>query len=61
VKAFLPAMIEANKGHIISVASLAGQFGVGDLVDYCTSKFAAVGFNESLRAELEVNHYITQQ
>jgi len=53
-------MIEANKGHIVSVASLAGHIGVSELVDYCTSKFAAVGFNESLRVELEVNNYITQ-
>lgn len=54
VKAFLPAMMENNKGHIVSVASLAGQFGVPKLVDYCTSKFAAMGFDESLRIELEV-------
>lgn len=47
-------MLENNKGHIVSVASLAGVCGVAKLVDYCASKFAAVGFDEALRMELEV-------
>lgn len=57
VKAFLPMMLESNKGHIVSVASLAGQCGVPKLVDYCTSKFAAMGFDEALRIELEYEGY----
>ncbi|XP_072751945.1 short-chain dehydrogenase/reductase family 16C member 6-like isoform X2 [Anoplolepis gracilipes] len=57
VKAFLPMMLESNKGHIVSVASLAGQCGVPKLVDYCTSKFAAMGFDEALRMELEYEGY----
>lgn len=57
VKAFLPTMLENNKGHIVSVASLAGQCGVPKLVDYCTSKFAAMGFDEALRMELEYEGY----
>jgi all-trans-retinol dehydrogenase (NAD+) len=51
-KAFLPAMIERNSGHMVTVASAAGLVGVARLADYCASKFAAVGFDESLRAEL---------
>lgn len=47
-------MMENNKGHIVSIASLAGHCGVSKLVDYCASKFAAVGFDEALRMELEV-------
>lgn len=47
-------MLENNKGHIVSVASLAGQCGIPKLVDYCASKYAAVGFDEALRMELEV-------
>ncbi|KAK7062983.1 hypothetical protein SK128_027694, partial [Halocaridina rubra] len=54
VKAFLPDMINANKGHVVTVASLAGLAGVNKLVDYCASKFAAVGFDESLKLELMV-------
>ncbi|KAL6254267.1 hypothetical protein P5V15_014882 [Pogonomyrmex californicus] len=57
VKAFLPLMLENNKGHIVSVASLAGQCGVPKLVDYCASKFAAMGFDEALRMELEYEGY----
>ncbi|XP_076437686.1 protein dhs-3-like [Babylonia areolata] len=53
VKAFLPAMMAQNKGHIVNIASSAGLFGVTGLADYCASKFAAVGFDESLRFELE--------
>lgn len=47
-------MISANKGHVVTVASLAGLSGVNKLTDYCASKFAAVGFDESLRLELMV-------
>jgi len=51
-KAFLPDMIERDSGHVVTVASAAGTVGVARLADYCASKFAAVGFDESLRAEL---------
>ncbi|XP_034834512.1 short-chain dehydrogenase/reductase family 16C member 6-like [Maniola hyperantus] len=54
VKAFLPAMIEENEGHIVTIASMAGHVGVAKLVDYCSSKSAACGFDEALRLELEV-------
>lgn len=53
IKEFLPAMLEANKGHIVTIASLAGLCGVGGLVDYCASKYAAVGLDEALRSELK--------
>ncbi|XP_033640170.1 epidermal retinol dehydrogenase 2-like [Asterias rubens] len=52
LKAFLPSMIAKNKGHIVNVASLAGLFGMKNLVDYCTSKFAAVGLHDALQYEL---------
>ncbi|KAJ3646172.1 hypothetical protein Zmor_023770 [Zophobas morio] len=53
VKAFLPYMIEKNRGHIVTIASMAGFVGINKLVDYCSSKYAAVGFDEALRVELE--------
>jgi all-trans-retinol dehydrogenase (NAD+) len=53
VKSLLPAMLKRNHGHVVTVASAAGITGVNGLVDYCASKFAAVGFDESLRAELD--------
>lgn len=49
---FLPAMIKNNRGHVVTIASMAGITGVAGLVDYCASKFGAVGFDESLRLEL---------
>jgi all-trans-retinol dehydrogenase (NAD+) len=52
VKAFLPSMIERNTGHIVTIASAAGLIGVRGLGDYCASKFAVFGFDESLRMEL---------
>nr|XP_022916266.1 estradiol 17-beta-dehydrogenase 11 [Onthophagus taurus] len=52
-KAFLPSMISNKRGHIVTIASMAGHMGCSKLVDYCSSKFAAVGFDESLRVELE--------
>lgn len=54
-KAFLPDMMEENKGHIVTIASMAGKVGFSGLVDYCASKYAAVGFHESLQAELKGN------
>ncbi len=48
-------MLTRGQGHIVTVASLAGMNGANRLVDYCASKFAAVGFDESLRAELLVD------
>lgn len=56
-KAFLPSMMESNKGHIVSIASLAGHLGVPKMIDYCTSKFAAIGFEEGLHMELAADGY----
>lgn len=53
VRAFLPAMLEDDSGHIVTIASAAGLAGTAKLTDYCASKFAAVGFDESLRFELK--------
>uniref|UniRef100_L7M158 Putative hydroxysteroid 17-beta dehydrogenase 11 n=1 Tax=Rhipicephalus pulchellus TaxID=72859 RepID=L7M158_RHIPC len=57
VKAFLPDMMAANHGHIVSIASLAGLGGVCRLTDYCGSKFAAVGFQEALAMEMATEGY----
>ncbi|XP_001623156.2 epidermal retinol dehydrogenase 2 [Nematostella vectensis] len=52
VKSFLPSMLAKNHGHVVNIASSAGFFGVPGMCDYCSSKFGAVGFDESLRMEL---------
>jgi len=53
VREFLPDMLKLNRGHVVTIASMAGTLGVAGLVDYCASKFGAVGFDESLRMELK--------
>jgi len=53
VKAFLPNMIKAGRGHIVTISSAGGIVGSARLVDYSASKFAAFGFDEALRAELK--------
>ncbi|TAL35126.1 MAG: SDR family NAD(P)-dependent oxidoreductase [Spirochaetes bacterium] len=52
-QAFLPAMVVRNDGHIVNIASSAGFLGMPNLSDYCASKFAEVGFTDSLRLELK--------
>jgi all-trans-retinol dehydrogenase (NAD+) len=52
-RAFLPAMIAKGRGHVVTIASAAGLAGTASLTDYCASKHAAVGFDESLRLELK--------
>ncbi len=51
-RAFLPAMLARNRGHLVHVASAAGLLGTARMTDYAGSKHAVVGFNEALRAEL---------
>lgn len=49
----LPAMIEQGSGHIINIASAAGLMPNPGMAAYAGSKWAAVGWSESLRLELE--------
>ncbi|XP_014612130.1 PREDICTED: 17-beta-hydroxysteroid dehydrogenase 13 [Polistes canadensis] len=56
-KAFLPGMIECNKGHIVSIASIAGFRSFPYLVDYCTSKHGIIGFYDALDMELYSDGY----
>ena len=51
-KVFLDSMLRKSSGHIINVASLAASFGIPGLAAYCGSKFAILGFSESLKHEL---------
>jgi short-subunit dehydrogenase len=46
-------MIERGRGgHIVNIASAAGLVAPKNLPIYAATKFAVVGFSESLRAEL---------
>lgn len=52
-RAFLGGMISRGHGTVVTVASTAALVGVPGQTAYAASKFAAFGFAESLRAELE--------
>lgn len=52
-RAFLPGMVAKNSGHIVTIASAGGLIGVPRMTDYSASKFAAIGFDDSLRVELK--------
>jgi NAD(P)-dependent dehydrogenase (short-subunit alcohol dehydrogenase family) len=45
-------MIQQGGGRIINTASYLGKIGVRELTHYCASKFAVVGFTQSLAHEL---------
>jgi short-subunit dehydrogenase len=51
-KVFLDSMLYNKSGHIVNVASVAASFGVPGLAAYCGSKYAMLGFSESLYHEL---------
>uniref|UniRef100_A0A0N5A6P0 Short-chain dehydrogenase/reductase 3 n=1 Tax=Parastrongyloides trichosuri TaxID=131310 RepID=A0A0N5A6P0_PARTI len=53
-KAFIPDMLERKTGHIVTMASLSGKVPALGIVDYSTTKFAAVGFSSALEEELKV-------
>ena len=44
-------MVKRRSGHVINVASLAGETPTPGLATYCASKFAVLGFTESARRE----------
>ncbi len=52
-KALLPQMVTRRAGWIVFVASVGGKLGVPDESAYAASKFAMVGFAESLSLEVE--------
>lgn len=52
VRSVLPAMLNAGRGNIVNIGSIAGRQGYPTLSAYCGSKFAVTGFSEALRIEL---------
>lgn len=52
-QAIMPDMIQRNSGHICNIASAAGMLAVPKLSVYCASKWAIVGWTESMRIELK--------
>ncbi|XP_005094807.1 17-beta-hydroxysteroid dehydrogenase type 6-like [Aplysia californica] len=50
-RAFLP-LVRAAKGRIVNMASMAGRTATPGFTAYSASKFAVIGFSESLRREM---------
>lgn len=44
-------MLRRHHGHIVNVASLAGEIYGSGMATYCASKFAVVGFTDAARVE----------
>jgi NAD(P)-dependent dehydrogenase (short-subunit alcohol dehydrogenase family) len=52
-QAFLPHMIQMNKGHIITIASMASFIALPRGADYSATKAGALAFHESLACEIK--------
>lgn len=52
VKEFLPGMIRNDKGHVVTVASLASFATLPRMTDYAATKASAMAFHEGLALEL---------
>ncbi len=50
--AVLPHMLSRHAGRIVNITSIGGKVAVPHLLPYSCAKFAAVGFSEGLRAEV---------
>lgn len=48
-------MKKHNYGHIVTISSAAGLFGIPNLVPYCATKFAVRGLMEALDEELRTD------
>uniref|UniRef100_T1PJH0 Short chain dehydrogenase n=1 Tax=Musca domestica TaxID=7370 RepID=T1PJH0_MUSDO len=57
VKAFLPHMMQSNSGHIVTVGSVTGMLGTYGCSDYSATKYACIGFHESLYTDLRTHGY----
>jgi len=51
-KHVVPHMIKRRKGKIVNIASMAAKMGAPLLAHYSASKFAVVGFTQSIAKEL---------
>lgn len=51
-KEFVPSMAKKDHGMVVTVASFAAYLSVPNMVDYASSKAAALAFHEGLTAEL---------
>ena len=53
----LPDMMKRNDGHIVNIASAMGLTAMPRMGEYVASKYAIVGFTDTLHLELKKNGY----
>lgn len=53
VKEFLPAMVRANHGHVVTIASVASFVALPGGADYSSTKASALAFHEALATEIK--------
>lgn len=51
-RAFLPAMLERNVGHIVNLGSTAGLYAYAGAAVYCATKAAVKTFSDGLRIDV---------
>lgn len=51
--AFLPDMVKRGSGHLVTIASAAGMLSNPRMAVYAGSKWAVLGWSESVRLEME--------
>ena len=51
-RAFLPAMLERNKGHIVNMGSTAGLYAYAGAAVYCATKAAVKTFSDGIRIDV---------
>lgn len=49
---FVPRMTERRSGHVVNISSIFGIYPAPNVTAYVASKFAVLGFSQSLRTEL---------
>ena len=54
IRAFVPHLVAAGRGHVINTASIAGLAGTPFSTSYGASKHAVVATSEALRVELDM-------
>ena len=55
--AFLPDLIAGRDGHVVNIASASGFIGLPFGATYASSKWAVLGFSESLDQELRLQRH----
>ncbi|MDY6999674.1 MAG: SDR family oxidoreductase [Actinomycetota bacterium] len=50
--AFLPGMLERERGHIVNVASMAAKVTTPGMSVYCATKYAVAALSRAVRAEI---------